>query len=332
MKRFAKLAPGLAAVAVLTAAATPAHAEKTLRMATLAPKQSAWGKVLRVFQKAVDKRTDGLKLEIYYNGVQGNEGAMVSKVKSGQLDGAVLTSVGLASINRDVMVLQLPGVVDSWSDLDKARRAVDSELTAGFHKNGFDLLNWGDIGMVRMMSRGFAVRRPADLRGKHPVEYRNSVLGPVVFEVIGGVTAVPLGPMEVLPALRSGRVDVVSAPCLAAEQLQWTPHLDHIGTRASVAAIGGTVMRKGAMDDVPADTRAQFEKLRAKLEKATKKRARRLDQRSYRRVRKKMKRVRLSAAERKEWEKVLRESVERLGRGTLPKPLIEKVLKATGTR
>jgi TRAP-type C4-dicarboxylate transport system substrate-binding protein len=308
-----------------------ASAATTLRIATLAPKNSAWGKVFKVWATAVEKKTNGnLKLDIYYNAVQGNEDSMVGKMKTGQLDGAALTSVGLSRIHRDVLVLQLPGVVDSWSTLDRVRAALQADIEKGFTAQGFKVLGWGDVGLVRQMSKGFAVRRPNDMKGKHPVVWRNEPMGPTVYATIGGVVPVPLSPPEILPALRSGKVDVLNAPALAAEQLQWTPYLDHVSSNVTVCAVGGTVMRRKVLDEMPADVRQVFFDLQERMGKTNANRVRKLDNESYARISKKMTLVTLSEADRKEWEKVLRQAVDRLGQGTFDRGLINRVLKITG--
>lgn len=331
--RIASLAVGLlTGLAAMSASlAAEAKPETTLRIATLAPKNSAWGKVFRVWQKAVDQKTNGrLALEVYYNAVQGNEDGMVGKMKSGQLDGAVLTSVGLSRIHKDVLVLQLPGVVDSWSALDKVRSALAPELEKGFLKEGFVVLGWGDVGLVRQMSKGFAVRRPADLKGKRPAVWRNEPLGPLVYSKIGSVVPVPVSPTELLPALRAGRVNAVSAPSLAAEQLQWTSSLDHIGSQATVCAVGGSVMRKEALDNLPADLRETFLELQKKLGSSNAQRIRKLDGEAYTRLAKRMTVVDLTEADRQEWRKLLVPSIRQLSGGTYPKAMIEQVLKLTG--
>ncbi|MBX3184010.1 MAG: TRAP transporter substrate-binding protein DctP [Polyangiaceae bacterium] len=312
---------------------SPAEAATTLRVATLAPKGSAWGKYLSKLERQVARRTEGeLELKIYYNGVQGDEAGMVSKLRSGQLDIAALTSVGLSRIHRDVMVLQLPGVLDSWPLLDKARRALASDLEAGFADAGFQVLGWGDLGRVRQMSKGFAVRKPTDLKGKRPAVWRNEPMAPVVYGLISGVTPTPVAPMEVLPALRAGNINVLSAPPLAAEQLQWAPQLDHIGADSTVCAIGASVMRKSALDGVGEDTRKTFMKLQARYGKQSAKQIRKLDDAAFARMKRKMTVVSLTEAERAEWEAVLREAVKRLSEGTFPKPLVERVVKLSGKK
>jgi TRAP-type transport system periplasmic protein len=308
-----------------------AAAQSKLRVATIAPKNSAWGKVFKVWAKAIDQKTEGkLQLDIYYNAVQGMDEAMVGKMKTGQLDGAALTSVGLSRIYKDVLVLQIPGVVDTWPLLDKVRGELKGDLEKSFEKEGFKIMSWGDVGLVRQMSKGFALRLPKDMKGKAPLVWRDEPMGPVVYSVIGGVTPVPLGPPEVLPALRAGKINVISAPALAAEQLQWTPYLDHISSRVSVCAVGGTVFRKKALDDLPADVRAVFFDVQSKMDKTTTSRIRKLDEEAYARISKKMTIVDMPAGEQAEWEKVLRESVKRLRQGTLDKVLIDRVLKITG--
>ena len=317
--------------AALSLAAPVASAAHTLRVATLAPKNSAWGKVFKVWQKALDKKTNGtVQLEVFYNAVQGNEDSMVGKMKTGQLDGAALTSVGLSRIERNVLVLQLPGVVDSWSALDKVREALGDDLAARFESQGFVIIGWGDVGLVRQMTKGFAVRRPSDMKGRRPVVWRNEPIGPTIYGAIGGVVPVPLGPPEVLPALRAGKVNVVNAPVLAAEQLQWTPYLDHVASTTSVCAIGGTAFRKAALDGLPEDSKEAFFELQKKMAASTKNRIRKLDEQAYARAKKKMKVVELSAADREEWKKVLVPAVKKLANGTFDRALVQRVLKITG--
>src|SRR5262249_10871472 len=107
-----------------------AHAEgdgrktESVNIGTLGPPESPWGQVFKTWQKAIRERTklpegqktaDGkshaLDLVFFWNGQQGDEGAMVAKMKSGQLDGAAITAVGLSQIHRPILALQIPGML-----------------------------------------------------------------------------------------------------------------------------------------------------------------------------------------------------------------------------
>src|SRR5262249_33266240 len=152
-----------------------------------------------------------------------------------------LTSVGLAKIYRPILILQIPGLFRSWERLDAARNALAPELEKGFADAGFTLAGWGDVGMVKGFTAGFEIPSPEDLRRKKPFHWRDDSIGPTVYQVIGGVNPVPLSIPEVLTALGTGTVNVVNAPALAAEQLQWASKLDHMSEDSTVMAIGAMV-------------------------------------------------------------------------------------------
>jgi TRAP-type C4-dicarboxylate transport system substrate-binding protein len=312
--------------------ARPAHAaEHTLRIASLAPKNSSWGKVYAVWQKALEKKTDGkLEVQMFFNGVQGNEDAMVSKMKTGQLDGAALTSVGLSYIYKSVLVLQIPGVMTTWEQLDQVRKQLQPDLEAGLKGAGFRVVGWGDVGLVHQFTKGFEVHHPEDLKNKSPATWRNEPMGPALFASIGNVVPVVVDPMEVLPALRSGSINAISAPALAAEQLQWTPYLDHVSEQVIVCAVGGMVFKSGVLESLPPDLAKTFEELQQRASTTQLDRIRKLDQEAYERLLAKMTLVKNSQAERDEWEKLFRKVVKGLAHGTFDKALVNKVLKIRG--
>src|SRR5262249_8124055 len=206
-----------------------AQAADVIKIGTLAPAASPWGQVFKIWAEAVNKRTSGsVELQFFWNGQQGDEGAMVGKMKDGQLDGAAVTAVGLSKIHKPILALQTPGLFTTWAKLDAARDAMKGDFEKGVKDGGFTLLGWGDVGAAHVMSKGFAVKTPDDFKGKKPYMWRDDVVQPILFQIVGGVTPVPLNIPEVLPNLNTGAIDIVIAPALAAEQLQWTSKLDTI--------------------------------------------------------------------------------------------------------
>ncbi len=322
--------PLLLAFALLCALVAPqvATATESVSLATVAPKNSIWGNVFSVWEKAVTKKTDGkLELKIYFNGVQGDDGAVVGKLKAGQLDAAAVSSIGLAQIHKPVLALQMPGLFRTWEAIDKGRNAVAAEFDAAFEKEGFRVA-WGDLGRMRGMSKGFAVRRPKDLKGKKVLGWRNDVIGPVVYQIVPGASIVSLGPTEVLPTLRTGGLDVMTAPTLAAEQLQWTPHFDHISKEATLMAIGGVVWRKKRLDALPGDLRTILEDTGKIAQGAIKKKVRDEDDAVLERMKKKMTVVELTDDEQKEWRELFVKVGERLKQGTFEPKLVDKLVAA----
>ena len=318
----------LALAATLAAPTVRAKPDHRLTVATLVPKRSQWGKVFRAWHKVVRKKTDGrVVIDVQYGGVHGGEATMLSKIRTGQIDGAALSSFALSKIQPDVLVLQLPGVFDKWSKLRRVRAKVGPDLEARFRAEGYELAGWGDIGRVRLMSKGFAVRTPNDLVRRRPVVMKADPVGPVVYRMIPGVVPVLLTPPEVLPALTTSNVNVVNAPVLAAEQLQWTPWLDHVSKNASGCATGATLLRTASLDRLPSDLRATVLKMASKIERRGNRRVHKMDEAAFRRLRRKMTVVDQTSAEAAVWDKAFERVAKRLSQGTLPKDLVARVRK-----
>ncbi|NUQ76923.1 MAG: TRAP transporter substrate-binding protein DctP [Polyangiaceae bacterium] len=303
-----------------------AAAEHTLKIGTLAPRSSPWGQVFSVWEKAVKEKSGGrIELQFFYNGQQGDEGAMVGKIKAGQLHGAAITAVGLSKIYKPILALQMPGLFKTWAKLDAAREAMKGDFEKGVADAGFTLAGWGDVGVAHLMSKGFAVRTPDDLKGKKPYTWRDDAAQPALFQVIGGVTPVPLSVPEVLPNLNTGAINIVVAPALAAEQLQWASKLDHIVTNTSGFAIGALVMSTKSLDGLPADLKAIVVDTGKVAAAALTTRIRNEDAAAFGRLKGKMTVVTLTADEEAKWESVFKQVRQRLAQGTFSPDLVSKL-------
>ena len=115
LRRAAMKLLGALTLTVGLSAAGEAQAGEVIKIGTLAPAASPWGQVFKVWADAVSKKSGGnVELQFFYNGSQGDEGAMVGKMKAGQLDGAAITSVGLGKIYKPILALQMPGLFQDW--------------------------------------------------------------------------------------------------------------------------------------------------------------------------------------------------------------------------
>jgi TRAP-type C4-dicarboxylate transport system substrate-binding protein len=305
-----------------TAVAEP---KTTLRVSTLAPKQSPWGKVFSTWSKAIDKKTDGqLSLQWAWNGTAGPDTNCVGKVRSGQLTGAAVTAVGLSAIYKPIVALQMPGAFKTWAELDKARDmlkpAFDKEITS----QGFYVVGWGDVGIGRTMSHGFPVVHPEDLRGKAPGLIAEDIITPKVFEVVGGVTAKPSEVVEFLPLLNSGAINVLIVPPLAAEQLQWASKLDHMNDGVVGFGVGALVMSEKEMAKLPPEQREILEKTGHFTAEALTKIIRREDDTAFDRLQKKMTVHHQTEAERAEWDKIFKKACQRV-KTALPGDVLTKI-------
>jgi TRAP-type C4-dicarboxylate transport system substrate-binding protein len=235
--------PGFVLGLTLLASSAPAEAATTLKIGTLAPQDSPWGREFKAWAAAVSADTGGeVTLDFAWNGQAGDEKLMVEKIRSGQLDGAAVTAIGLGQTGvMDVLAFQLPGMFTSWAKLDHARDSVRDELAREFEAKGFTILGWGDVGAAKTMSIGFEVRTPHDLQGKGVFTIPGDPISPAVFAGVGGLTPRSLAVPEILSHLGTD-VTVLTVPSLVAEQLQWASRITHINTTTTAFGIGGLIM------------------------------------------------------------------------------------------
>lgn len=308
--------------------AVTAHAEPTvIKIGSLAPRESPWGQVLRVWQKAVKEKSGGeLQVEIFWNATQGDEPAQISKMRIGQLDGAVVTAVGLGAIDPAVNVLQVPGVYADWAALDRAREALRPRFDKSFREAGFELVGWGDVGLDRFMSRGAPVRSPKDLEGRRPWVWREDLIAPSMYQG-AKVTTVTTSLPEALPEFSTGNANVVTVCALAAEQLQWSSRFDSLNTMVVSPNIGGLVLAKARLDSLPAAQRALLLDTGRITAKALTERIRKEDATALERLKKRMTVVEPTADELQAWNTFFQQSRSRLAKGTLPGDLLSEVEK-----
>ena len=307
-----------AAAAMVMGLAPSARADATvLKVGTLAPGESPWGQVFKVWKAAVDQKSGGsLQLQFFWNAQQGDESAMVGKIRTGQLDGAAITANGLGQIYKQVLVLQMPGLFGSWAKLDTARDAMKGTFDTEFDKQGFKILGWGDVGRAHVMSKGFAVKTPGDLKHKNTYYIAGDPVGPVMYSVIGDVTPKQVGVPEILPGLTNGTINVVVAPPLAAEQLQWAARLDNINTGVGGYGIGALVFSSTKIKSLPADAQAILIDTGKIAGAALTIRIRNEDDAAYARLLGRMTKSDPSAAEAAEWTKLFADTRAKL-RGTV---------------
>jgi TRAP-type C4-dicarboxylate transport system substrate-binding protein len=241
---FRKLLTAVATLALAMGIAASADAATVLKIGTLAPGDSAWGKEFKKWAKDVSDDTGGeLTLDFQWNGQAGDEVLMVQKMRSGQLDGAAVTAVGLGQTGvTDVLLFQMPGLFPNWAKLDAARNAMRAEFDQAFQSKGFTVLGWGDVGAAKTMSIGFEIHHPADLQGKGCFFLAGDPIGPKLYAAIGGINAKQVTVPEILPGITNGSIQVLTVPPLAAEQLQWASRVTHINTMTTGFGIGAIIV------------------------------------------------------------------------------------------
>jgi TRAP-type C4-dicarboxylate transport system substrate-binding protein len=243
------------AAACLFVLCTQAHAENTLRIATLAPEGSSWMRHFHRFADRLERRFGGeLKLKLYPGGMAGDERHIVRKMRQGELDGAAVTAIGLGLIQSEVMLFEVPFLITRADEVEFLRAKLDGELHRMFEERGYVLLAWGDIGSVYIFT-GAPLTSRADLPKLKMWAWVDDPVVRAVFEEIG-LTGVPLSVPDVLPSLESGLINGCYGSPLSVVALRWQSRLKYMFATPLTYGMGAAVVTKRAFDRLPPEQRS----------------------------------------------------------------------------
>jgi TRAP-type C4-dicarboxylate transport system substrate-binding protein len=228
---------------LLTQSSFAAESSVTIKLATLAPEGSSWMKTFTALNSEVKKKTENkVQFRIYPGGVLGDEMDMLRKMKIGQIQGVALTSAGLSTLFREIDVLQIPFLFQTYEEVDAVLTKMDSFFRKGFEDNGYILLGWSEGGFIYLMST-VPVASVADLQKAKVWIWADSPMSKAIFDE-AKVSAIPLSIPDVLVGLQTGLVNVVYAPPTGAISLQWFTKVKYLTDVPLVYLAGAIVVRK----------------------------------------------------------------------------------------
>ena len=242
----------IATLLLFLMASLSAHgADMQLRVGTLAPKNSLYHRQLLEMGEAWRNVQGGAsKYLVYPDGSQGGEAEMARRMRIGQLQGALLSVVGLREIEPSISALQnLPLLFRSWEELDYVREKMRPAMEKKFLDKGFVVLAWGDAGWVRFFSKDAAVR-PDDYKRMKFFAWGSEVEQQSIMKSLG-YTPVPLETADILPSIQTGMINVVpSTPyfALASQVYNTAPHMLEINWSPIVGAMVVTTKAWDAME------------------------------------------------------------------------------------
>jgi TRAP-type C4-dicarboxylate transport system substrate-binding protein len=143
------------ALALPSLARVAAASSTTIRLGMLAPAGSTWDKVFRAWNNTLTKQTGGaVNFQFFAGGVAGDERDVIRKMKLGQLDASLMTSVGLGQIARPTQVLQTPGILDNYEQLTHVREKLAGEFEALFRRRATRSLAGATPALLGCFRRG----------------------------------------------------------------------------------------------------------------------------------------------------------------------------------
>lgn len=231
-----------------------ARERTTLRIAILTPRTPRvvlWNKR---WNRQLARATGGqVRVRMYYGGVAGEERDVVRKIRLGQLDGAALLLQTISQFVRQALVMNAPMAFRNYRQIEAVREQLGDRFAEEAYRNGFKVLGWGDVGLLRLFSVR-PIHRLTDFRRMRPWVWPESPLMKKFYSLIGA-TGVPLGIRDVYGGLQTGIVDVTMTSAVGALALQWHARTRYVSASGRGFINGALVISRRSWEALPADVR-----------------------------------------------------------------------------
>lgn len=226
--------------------------ETLFKVATIAPEGTSWMKLMREMDKRVREETGGeVGFKFYPGGSQGGDLDVLRKMRTGQLQGAGLTGVGLGEIESSLRIMELPFMFRSPAEVSLAHECLDGIFEERLRKRGFELLGWADVGFVYLFSQDPA-RSVDDVKRMRMWLWEGDPLAQVLLEEFG-VSPVPINVTDVLTSLQTGIINTVYTTPYACLSLQWFTRLRYMTDVPITHAMGAVILKKSTFDRLTAE-------------------------------------------------------------------------------
>jgi TRAP-type C4-dicarboxylate transport system substrate-binding protein len=324
----------LAALVALAAVAaswltSPAEAQAPVivRMATLVPDGSSWHLILKETADKWKHLSGGrVTVRLFPGGVAGDDPDVVRKMRLGTLNGGVLTSVGIAELDKSVYAMGIPLMYESYDEVYWVHEKMRPRLEASLEAKGYVVLNWADAGWVHFFTKK-PVAVPDDLRKLKLFAWAGDAEAVEIWRS-AGFNPVPLPSTELSTALQTGLIEAMGAPPQVTVISQYFNHAKYMTDFRWQLLQGGTVITKATWEKIPADLRpalltaAQEDGLRLRKD------VRDSEKRDVEAMKKRgLTVVPVSAAQKAEWQKLTESIYPRIRGKVVPAEAFDEALR-----
>lgn len=258
-----------------SAVAHAADAEFTMKIATVAPDNTPWSELLKMYKKAVEKESGGkIKVKVYLGGTLGDENETVLMAKRGQIQAIGVSTGALASQIPDLNVIEIPYLFKSADDADYiVDKVLGPEFDSIFQEYGFVLGFWSENGFRQFGTKDKFVKVPGDLKGKK-MRSQEASIHLDMWKAFGAQPKA-IATTEVLTALQNGTVDGFDQALLFAVAASWHTTVKYFTISNHIYQPAIISFNKDWFDTLPADLQKvvvdEGRKIQAKGRKAIRK-------------------------------------------------------------
>ena len=199
--------------------AAAADARVNLRLATVAPRGSAYHLILDKMAAEIGRETGGeVRIRIIAGGAAGDETAMISKMRIGQVQMAAVSNVGLAELDPTAWTLSIPMVFRDYPEWDHVREAMNPAIAEALRGHGFQVIAWADVGWLHF----FASDPIHTLEDLQALKLAGASNDQTVLDLLrwSGFDPVQINSVELVSGFQTGLIEAVPLPIVLAEGSQ----------------------------------------------------------------------------------------------------------------
>ncbi|MEI2417684.1 TRAP transporter substrate-binding protein [Orrella sp. JC864] len=203
----ARFALGAIAACLAASAAAADYRERNFKLGHVIADEHPAALGAKRWAELLAERSDGkIKVRIHGNGSIGGDTQMTSAVQGGVQELGIITSSPIASVVREIGLLDLPFTFESAKEVDAVLAGkVGQDIAAKMNDKGMVVVGWMENGFRSITNSRRPITRFEDMQGLKIRVLQN----PVYIETFNalGANAVPMPFPEVYTALESRAVD-----------------------------------------------------------------------------------------------------------------------------
>lgn len=226
-----------------------AQSTTTIKLGTIAPEGTPFHDILLKINQAWKTTSNGqVQFRIYPGGVSGAEVDMLRKMRLGGLQAATMSSLGIMAIDPAYAVLQVPGMVSSYEELDFIRDQLAPTIEQRLAEKGFIVLSYGEIGSVQF----FTTRKATSISELMKLKISSYAADEESKRIWAkaGFNIVDLPSSEVLTGLQTGLIDgFINSPAVALS-LQWFAKAKYMLQVNYGIGLAATLVSKSTWDKI----------------------------------------------------------------------------------
>jgi TRAP-type C4-dicarboxylate transport system substrate-binding protein len=244
-------------VSAASPAARPAAGAVVIKIGSIAPSRSPWDKALEKMATDWERISNGaVQVKIYPGGIAGGEQDMIRKMRLGNLQGGVFSTMGLAKVDHSLTVLCIPFLFHSRDEFNAVFDRMKPTFEKTLEEKGFKTILWTLAGWINFFTKTPIVN-PDDLKNLKvsvtadfpEIEQVWKKMG---YEVVTGDSN------NLMIQLQSGAATAAYLPALVAGSGQFFALVPHMLSPSLAPLVGGLLLSDKAWAAIPADLHQPF--------------------------------------------------------------------------